>query len=62
MKKLYIFLIVGFIIFAVFLGFYFYKKNTSNTTNGSSLNDFPYNSTRVSTTDNSSNTDNSSID
>ena len=60
MKKLYIFLIIGLIVSASFFGFYFYKKNTSNTTNGSSLNDFSYNSTRVSTADNFSNTDNSS--
>lgn len=61
MKKSYIFLIIGIILLACGLGFYFYKRNTPNNYNGSSLNDFPYNSTRVSATENSSNENDSFI-
>ena len=59
MKKIYIFIIIGLILLGIGIGFYFYKRNNSNTSNNSSLNDFPYNSTRVSTNDNSSNNENS---
>ena len=61
MKKLYIFIIIGLIALGFGLGFYFYKRNNSNTSKNSGLNDFPYNSTRVSTSDNSSNTENTNI-
>lgn len=54
MKKIYIFIIIGLILIGCALGFYFYKRNNSNISNNSSLNDFPYNSTRVSTSNNSS--------
>ena len=53
MKKVYIFIIIGFILIGCVLGFYFYKRNTSANPNNSNLNNFPYNSTRVSTNDNS---------
>lgn len=58
MKKIYIFIIIGLIIFGCALGFYFYKRNNSSTSNNSNLNDFPYNSTRVSTNTNSPNEEN----
>lgn len=61
MKKLYIFIIIGLIVLGCGFGFYFYKRNNSSTSKNSSLNDFPYNSTRVSTNDNSSNTENVNI-
>ena len=53
MKKVYIFIIIGFILIGCVLGFYFYKRNTSANSNNSNLNNFPYNSTRVSANDNS---------
>lgn len=53
MKKVYIFIIIGFILIGCALGFYFYTRNTSSNSNNSNLNNFPYNSTRVSTNDNS---------
>ena len=52
MKKIYIFIAIGLIILGGILGFYFYKKNPSNTSNNSNLNNFPYNSTRISSTEN----------
>lgn len=56
MKKLYLFFIIGIIVFGCGIGLYFYKKNHNsfNNSSHSNLNDFSYNSTRVSTTDNSS--------
>lgn len=53
MKKVYIFIIIGFILIGCVLGFYFYKRNTSANSNNSNWNNFPYNSTRVSANDNS---------
>ena len=35
-------------------GFYFYNKNNSTTSNNSNINDFPYNSTRVSSSNDGS--------
>ena len=61
MKKLYVFIIIGLIVLGCGFGFYFYKRNNSSTSKNSSLNDFPYNSARVSTNDNSSNTENVNI-
>ena len=61
MKKLYIFIIIGLIVLGCGFCFYFYKRNNSSTSKNSSLNDFPYNSARVSTNDNSSNTENVNI-
>lgn len=55
LKKIYIFIIIGLILLGGFLGFYFYKKNNSKNYNGSTLNDLPYNSTRVSSNENSNN-------
>ena len=49
----FIFIIIGFILIGCVLGFYFYKRNTSANSNNSNLNNFPYNSTRVSANDNS---------
>ena len=56
MKKLYLFFIIGIIVLGCGIGLYFYKKNHNSVNNSShsNLNDFSYNSTRVSTTDNSS--------
>lgn len=47
MKKVYIFIIIGFILLGVGAGIYFYRRNNSSS-NHSNMNDFPYNSTRVS--------------
>lgn len=57
MKKI----IIAIILIAIFViggGFFIYKKNQTNISNNSSLNDFPYNSTRVSTSDAINSTDN----
>jgi len=48
LKKVYIFIIIGFILLGVSAGIYFYNKNSSSS-NHSKMNDFPYHSTRVST-------------
>ncbi len=61
MKKVYIFIIIGLILLGLGAGFYFYTSNNKKTSNNSEMNDFQYNSTRVSvnneTTDNKQNKD-----
>ena len=61
MKKI----IIAIILISIFViggGFFIYKKNHTNISNNSSLNDFPYNSTRVSTSDTINSTDNQTND
>lgn len=49
LKKGYIFIIIGLILLGLGAGFYFYKSKDNKTSNNSKMNDFQYNSTRVST-------------
>ena len=60
MKKIYIFIIVSIILIALGIGIYYfnYKKSKENVGNSN----FSYNSTRVSTSDNTTSTDNSESD
>lgn len=61
MKKVYIFIIIVLILLGLGAGFYFYTSKNNKTSNNSEMNDFQYNSTRVSinneTTDNKQNKD-----
>lgn len=50
MKKRYLFLIIGIILFSIGLGIYFYRSKNKQNANQSGLNNFPYNGVRVSTT------------
>ena len=60
MKK-YIFIIIILILLGLGTGIYFYQKNHSKSdgSDSSNLNNFPYNSTRVSTLQNETNTNSS---
>ena len=52
MKKIYIVFIVGLTILGTVIGFYFYNAKINNHQNSGDTNSFPYNATKVSTSNN----------
>ena len=55
MKKIYIIPLIVFILICIGVGVYLYNKNNKSNNSNSNLNTIPYNSTRVSTTNDTSN-------
>lgn len=49
MKKTYIFIIITLILLGIGFGFYYFNSKDNKISNNSEMNDFSYNSTRVST-------------